>query len=135
VAAAEREYEFAAQLRDREEQLRRLRDEVVLFRDFLAGLSFVYRVPSVPPGADVAYVISGGVVLFSFPFPSTQESLGSVKARVRVALSRPRSPSDDLDAELREERFLVARWFRWKPEERQRGIPFERFLGDSGPIP
>ena len=43
-AAAERKYEFAAQLRDREAQLRRLRDEVVAFRDFLAGPSFVYRV-------------------------------------------------------------------------------------------
>lgn len=133
VAADEREYEFAAQLRDREAQLRRLRDEVVLFRDFLAGLSFVYLIPSVRPGADVAYVISGGVVLLSFPLPSRQESLDAAKARVRMALSRPRTPSDDLDAELREERFLVARWFRWKPEERQRGISFERFLSDSWP--
>ena len=129
-AAAEREYEFAAQLGNREAQLRRLRDEVVSFRDFLAGLSFVCRAPSEPSGPDVGYLIRRGIALFSFDFPSERKPRNSLKSRVRAALSRPPSPYDESDAELREQRFLVARWFRWNPDERRHAIDWERFLNE-----
>ncbi len=127
-ATATREFELAARLRDREERIRSLRNEVVLFRDFLAGLSFVYRVSSGPAGPDRGYMISAGRVLFSFSFTFGANPPTALRNQIRSVLSHPMPPPEALDVQTREEIFLVTRWFRWKPEERERTVSFEEFL-------
>ena len=106
-AAAAREFELAARLRDRERPLRVLRDDVVLFRDFLAGLTFLYRVPSEPTGPDRGYVLSGGRVLFSFSFTSDPDFLPALRDRVTAVLSQQMPTSYGTDVGIREEIFLV----------------------------
>lgn len=132
-AADSKEYEIAASLRDREARLRTLRDEVVLFRDFLAGLTFLYRVPSEPDGPDTGYVVSEGRVLSSFRIPPDPESRGFLQDRIRSILTDRFLPPVHDQAESREEVFLVVRWFRWNPEERMRTVPFEEILAAPGP--
>ena len=116
-AATAREFELAARLRDREKRLRVLRDDVVLFRDFLVGLTFLYRVPSEPTGPNRGYVLSGGRVLFSFNFTSDLDFLPELRDRVTAVLSQQMPTSYGMDVGMREEIFLVARWFRSKPDE------------------
>jgi excinuclease ABC subunit C len=120
--ASRHEFERAALYRDRVARFQGLRDEIVLFRQALANLSFVYRVPSTPPGDEHAYVIHRGRVVWSFslsPSPPTQ-----LAERLERALSE--ASSEAVDDSAREEAFLVARWFRLKPEELERTVPFDR---------
>lgn len=127
-AAARKEFERAASLRDREARLRVLRDEVVRFRKFLREFCFVYRLPSEPSGPDRGYVIVGGRVLFSFPYgaePSTD-----VASRLRKHLSETNPATEEMDDETREEIFLVTRWFRGRPGELARTTPLGSILGN-----
>ncbi len=124
-AAMNRDFELAARLRDRESNLRELRDEVVLFSEFLASLSFVYRVPSESDDPDRGYVISVGRVVHTFDYAADGQLPTGVRNRVQRVRSRPAQTPDRLGDQAREETFLVARWFRWRPEERSRTTPFE----------
>jgi len=118
-AASRHEFEQAAMYRDRAARFEGLRDEIVLFRQALAGLSFVYRVPSIPTGDDRGYVIRRGRVASSFFFTEQPQ----LEERLRDALAEP--APDHVNDSAREEAFLVARWFRLKPEELARTIPFD----------
>jgi excinuclease ABC subunit C len=120
-AAARHEFEQAAFYRDRAARLQGLRDEIVLFRQALAGLSFVYTVPSIPPGDERGYVIHRGRVVCSLSFAPDRPV--RFEERLRNALAE--SPPEAMDDSAREEAFLVARWFRRKPEELARTIPFD----------
>jgi hypothetical protein len=119
-AASRHEFEQAAMYRDRAERFEGLRDEIVLFRQALAGLSCVYRVPSIPTGDDRGYVIHRGRVVSSFSFAAGPPSL---EDRVRDAVAEP--APDHADDSAREEAFLVARWFRLRPDELARTTPFD----------
>ncbi len=121
-AVARREFEQAARFRDRSVRLEELRNEIVFFRRFLSDLSFLYRVPTTPEGADWGYVIVEGRVAFSFPLgPTPPEGFeGNLAAH-----GRPAARGHHLGDGDREEIFLIARWFRWKPEERERTIPLD----------
>lgn len=125
-AAARREFERAALLRDREARIRALRDEVVLFRETLRELSFVYRLPSEPSGPDRGYLILRGRVLCSFDYDA--DTTEDVDGRVRAHLCDRGAVPDEMDPETREEVFLVTRWFLKRPEERARTIPLSRAL-------
>ncbi|HEY7820350.1 MAG TPA: UvrB/UvrC motif-containing protein [Vicinamibacteria bacterium] len=122
-ASSRCEYEQAALYRDRAARFQGLRDEIALFRQALTELSFVYRVPSIPAGNERGYVIRRGRVVWSFSFDTEQPP------RVGDGLRDPlvTSPPDYGDESAREEAFLVARWFRLKPEELARTTPLERF--------
>jgi excinuclease ABC subunit C len=126
-AADRHEFERAALYRDRAARFEDLRDEIVLFKQVLAGLSFVYRVPSIPPGDERGYVIHRGRVAWSFPIARGLPKQLEERLRNAVADSAP----DDMDDSAREEAFLVARWFRWKPDELARTMPFE-LVGTGG---
>jgi excinuclease ABC subunit C len=119
-AASRHEFEQAAMYRDRAARFEGLRDEIVLFRQALAGLSFVYRVPSMPTGEDRGYVIHRGRVASSFSFATEP---GRLEDRVRDALAQP--APNHADDSAREEAFLVARWFRLRPDELARTSPFD----------
>ena len=120
-AASRHEFERAAHYRDRAARFQGLRDEIMLFKQALASLSFVYRLPSTPPGDERGYVIHRGRVVWSFslsPDPTAQ-----LEERLRSVLSE--SSAENMDDSAREEAFLVARWFRLKPEELTRTVRFD----------
>jgi hypothetical protein len=118
-AATLREFEQAAIYRDRAARFQGLRDEIVLFRESLGSLSFVYRVPSQPVGEDRGYVIHRGRVVSSFSFGAgTDQELVDL---ISGALTEP--TPDPANDSAREEAFLLARWFRLRPDELARTIP------------
>jgi excinuclease ABC subunit C len=119
-AAAEREYERAARLRDREAGLRELRDRVQAFERARAQLNFVYRPADPESGApgERAYLIVSGRVRHTFDAPEAGPSR---------QLGLPACEPDPIAARLslteREELFMVARWFRQNPGELERTEP------------
>lgn len=121
-AAERHEYEMAARFRDSEERLRHLRDEVVAFRDYLEGLTFVYRVPVEEKRAR-GYLLRAGRVRLTFDEPDAGSGAARELARnLRGLLRDPDRPPAALTVEEREELFLAARWFRAHPAERERGL-------------
>jgi len=129
-AAEGRHYEMAARYRDSEERLRALRDEVVAFRDHLAGLTFVYRVPVAGKEAR-GYLLRHGLVRLTFDEPDPGSSAALDLAReLRVLLAGPDRPPSAFTVEEREELFLAARWFRAHPKERRRGVNPRRYVAE-----
>lgn len=131
-ASRERAYEWAARWRDRGERIRALRDDVIEFRDQIAGLRFVYRVPGTPVRA---YLVAGGRVRLTFdeqpsgdPDRPPRPDPG-LADRLRTALDRADGhPPLPIGDDAREELFLVARWFRNRPAERARAWHPETYL-------
>ena len=80
-AASDRNYEYAALLRDRIERLRGFRDELVGFRGTMEGLSFVYRVPGFA-GDDRIYLIRRGRIRKELQYPKGKAG----RARVAEAI-------------------------------------------------
>ena len=142
-ASALREPAVAAQLRNAEEALRRLRDDLVSFRLWRESLTFIYRIP-VAKGNFRCYLLSRGQVRLAFDEPAATERNGvppnsaatawsaPVAHRVREILSSPELGDAMLSDEEREELFLTTRWFRNRPEELERTEPPERWLARSG---
>ncbi len=147
-ASSDRAFEVAALWRDRMEGIERLRETLVDHRRYLDSLRFLYRVPTGPDlprqdsdDAPVArahrvYLIIGGRVRLTFdeapslpgnPPPSLDELR---RSQIAGALDRAENEVPlPLDEEAREELFLVARWFRRRPEELARGCPPAAYLG------
>jgi excinuclease ABC subunit C len=127
-AAGRQAYEMAARLRDSEERLRKLRDDVVAFREYLDGLTFVYRVP-LKDGLVRGYLLRAGRVRLTFDEPTAgSDAALEVATRIRAVLAEKNTPPAVLTPEEREELFLVARWFRAHPSERFLGEEPEEFL-------
>ena len=150
TSARRLEFEQAGRIRDRIQALERLRGEIAAFRSHLAGLTFVYRVPAAdgtgPRGekADVrrrgaeadrgaledrGYLIQEGRVRLTFPWPGDTRT----EEAVRRISAEPPTPPEALSPGGREELFLVARWFRDRPEEMARAMGFETFLDGADP--
>lgn len=127
VAADRFEFEYAATLRDRHAALLEFRDQLVAFRGFVEGLSFVYKVPGVD-GDDRVYLIRSGRVQRELPLPKGREQRSTVDEAVRETYRGPNPPVSALEPEEAAEILLVARWFRLNPEERRRTIKPERWL-------
>jgi excinuclease ABC subunit C len=129
-AAERREYEMAARYRDSEESLRSLRDEVVSFREYLEGLTFVYRVPAEDEGRARGYLLRHGRVRLTFDEPAKGSSEARRLAASLRSLMAGTEPSPvALGVDEREELFLAARWFRARPEERERAEEVEAYIG------
>ncbi len=130
-AAARREYEYAALLRDRSERLRRFRDQLVAFRGRVEDLSFVYRVPGFG-GDDRVYLIRKGRILREMPYPRGRRARERVATVVEKAYGGadigPQGLAPDAAAEI----LLVARWFRLRPKERRRALAPKRWLEKKG---
>jgi excinuclease ABC subunit C len=138
-AGRSREFEHAARLRDRLEALERLQEAIAQFRDFLTGLTFVYRVPagaSPAPEEERGYLVLGGRVRITFSLPSTSagsgasgsEGIRAVEAAIRRVRDEPPAAPEALTPAEWEELFLVARWFRDNPRELERTEAPEAFL-------
>ncbi|TVP53817.1 MAG: nuclease [Gemmatimonadales bacterium] len=146
-ASTDRAFEVAALWRDRLERIERLRETLVDHRRYLDSLRFVYRVPTDPgrprgvsgdgpeARAHRVYLIIGGRVRLTFDeaptlpgrLPPARED--RQKSRIAAALDQATGEVPlPLDEEAREELFLVARWFRRRPEELERGCPPEAYI-------
>ncbi|TVR60444.1 MAG: nuclease [Gemmatimonadales bacterium] len=132
-AAARRDFEGAARLRDRRDRLERLRSDVLEFGRFLRSLHFVYH-PSTPDEAPLGEAPSTCVILrgqlrltLPGPTPSLDPDEPAGRA-VRHLLLEPPSPPHQRGAQDWEELFLLARWFRRRPEELTRTRPVESLL-------
>jgi len=143
AASARRDHAVAARLRDAEDELRHLRDDIVSFHRMRESLTFIYRVP-VAEGSHRCYLLRRGLVRLVFddpvvtgrsgghPDPATRSLSASVAGQVQAVLSGP-DPEDALmSAEEREELFLTTRWFRDRPEEMLRTESPEEWLARPG---
>lgn len=114
-AAAAREYEVAARLRDRRERLARLRALVVEARRHREALSFVYR----PGGGSRLHLVRRGEVLLSAEASSMEDRTSALALadRIQAAWNAPPREPAVLEDDAREALFLVLRWFREHPPE------------------
>lgn len=134
AASARLEFEHAGRIRDRIEALERLRLQVTSFRAFLESLTFIYALPGATPELGRGYLVREGRVRLAFPWPDLDSGRppdSETAARVRTVAAEPPTPPEALPAGGREELFLVARWFRDRPGERERTLPVEEFLSEA----
>ncbi len=126
-AAARLDFEYAGLMRDRIERLHRFREEITAFRGRVEGLSFVYPVPD-RDGGERIYLLRRGRVRDAFPGPRTRRARERVARRIEEVWSEPGGGPAGLTPEEAGEILLVARWFRLRPEERERTSPPEEWL-------
>jgi excinuclease ABC subunit C len=128
-AAERQEFELAGRLRDRMEGLQGIRDAIGSFAEHLKSLNFVYR-PSGNGAGDAgaeeekrSYLIVEGRVRWTFPWPAPEEADPTLASKLERLRREPVTPPEGLSPDDREELFLVARWFRDRPLERERTFP------------
>lgn len=117
-------FERATILRDRLEAVRRLSQRLHRLRHIQQTHSFIYTVAA-HDGGNTWYVIREGRVLAAIAEPTTAKAKSEVTRTIRRDYSAP------LPAPTPEELsaiYLVAAWFRRKPEERDGAIDVERLL-------
>lgn len=125
LAAARRlEFEYAAVQRDRMERIRMFQQDLAAYRGEIEALRFVYPVTG-HNGARRLYLIRGGRIADTLPFPRTGATRTRVADRVREVFSGAAPGPAGLTPYQAAEILLVARWFRLKPEERERAVPPE----------
>ncbi|NTX53199.1 UvrB/UvrC motif-containing protein [Myxococcus sp. CA039A] len=116
LAARRLQFEYAAELRDRAERLKNLREWMVSLGRTMKRLSFVYTVPG-HAGDDRVYVLRRGSVRDERPAPRTPEEREALEARVREIFERPEPETLGLRAHEAQEVMLIARWFHLHPDE------------------
>ncbi|HEX5003768.1 MAG TPA: hypothetical protein VFV65_00525 [Gemmatimonadales bacterium] len=127
-AAAAQDYERAARMRERFEQLEWLLAATARSRAAVDLLSFVYRDPGVF-GDDRAYLIRRGTVRACFPFPTTPIEQIAFRAVVREELAREEPSTGPLPVESIDEIVLLLSFFRVHPEALKRTTPLEEWRG------
>ncbi|RMH12977.1 MAG: nuclease [Gemmatimonadetes bacterium] len=130
AAAARRDFEYAAQLRDRLERLASFQQQLAAFRGRVASLSFVYRVPGFA-GDDRIYVIRRGRIRDDLPHPRSAAARRRACARIERVLGEPDAGPAGLRPEEAAETLLVARWFRLRPRELKRTTPIETWMAEA----
>jgi excinuclease ABC subunit C len=119
-AAAERlQFEYAAQVRDRAGRLAIARNELLAARGAIDALSFVYRVPG-HAGADRIYVIRRGCIRIDSPAPAGDDERIAFERKAAAILGRVDAWAASGRTAQVAEVLLIARWFRLRPEERER---------------
>ncbi|HJS46945.1 MAG TPA: GIY-YIG nuclease family protein [Gemmatimonadales bacterium] len=125
-AAEEEEFERAVRWRERYEALEWLLGSVARARAARDLLTFVYRDPG-SHGDDRAYLLRGGEVRATFPWPGTPIEAEAFRGVVREELARPITPTGPLPAERVDEILLVMSWFRTHPDALRRTTPLEEW--------
>jgi hypothetical protein len=123
-AAAAQEFERAAKWRERFERLEWLLAAASRARLATDALTFVYRDPGML-GDDRAYLIRGGIVRASYPFPITPIEREAFGAVVAAELARPPASGGGLPHQHLDEILLVMAWFRRHPEAFRRTTRLE----------
>jgi excinuclease ABC subunit C len=132
--AAERlDFEYAGTLRDRAARLEAVRNELVALRGSVAGSTFLYPVAGYD-GEDRVYLVRRGAIVMEFPAPEAPLEWERLTHRAREILDL--SGPDALHVHPREapEILLIARWFRLRPEERERVLPIDRSRTSGGAV-
>lgn len=120
--ASERmQFEYAAELRDRMERLRTIRDDLVALAHTLDHLSLVYPVPG-HDRDDRVYLIRRGSVHAELRAPRTDEERDALLERARELFAPAVQSPLRVDPYRIAEMLLVARWFRLNPDERRRAL-------------
>ncbi len=120
AAAAELNFEWAASLRDRLAHVSWLHERVQRFRANVDRLTFRYEAKTVDGGTQV-YLIRRGTVRAEYPKPVTEEGQREARALMRQLFLAPDPTGSDIPTHDLDEFYLVASWFRRRPEE-QRAI-------------
>ena len=118
TAADRLQFEYAAQLRDRMNQLEDTRGQLLSLRGFIDSLSFVYEVPG-HNGDDRVYIIHRGSIREDSPAPRNDAEQRALIERARRLLARRETYARVVPTQAAEI-LLLARWFRLHPEELQR---------------
>lgn len=118
-AAQRRDFEYAAMVRDRIERLQRFQEELTAFRGRVDALTFVYRVPG-HAGRDRIHLVKSGRLRASLAHPKTARARRSASERITAVFGAFEPGPAGLSALEAAEIFLVARWFRLRPEELKR---------------
>jgi excinuclease ABC subunit C len=118
-AAQRTNFEYAAELRDRAQRLRDVRDGLLALRSSLANLSFMYRVPGFA-GDDRIYMVRAGSIRAEVAAPRTPAEGARLAARAREVYTGPDPLRMGVPPHKVAEILLIARWFRLRPEERER---------------
>jgi len=124
-ASARLEFERAAVLRDRLERVSWLYERVQHFHANVDRLTFQYRARG-PAGAEWMYLIRRGTVRAEVPVPvdaAAQEALATLAQRI---FEGPDPAGADIPTHDLDEFYLVASWFRRRPQERERTIATRR---------
>lgn len=128
VKAARRlDFEFAAIQRDRMERLRRFQEDLAAYRGELEGLRFVYEAEG-HNGARRLYLVRGGRIADVVPAPRMPSTRMRVLGRIQDVFSRRPPGPAGLTPYQAAEILLVSRWFRLKPEEREKTLPPEQWI-------
>ena len=122
-AAGQARFEVAARWREKFEQLEWLLAATSRARSARDLLTFVYRDPG-DFGDDRVYLVRQGVVLASFPYPSTPIEHEAFRAVVADEVARPQPPPGPLPPESIDEILLLMSWFRAHPEALRRTSPY-----------
>lgn len=118
AAARSLAFERAATLRDRLEAVHRLSQRLQRLRHIQQSHSFIYPVAD-HEGGDTWYVIREGRVLAAMPAPCDVKEKKRIGTRVRRIYDAPLpAPTPDELSTI----YLLAAWFRRKPEEKDKAI-------------
>ena len=126
TAAAEARFEVAARWREKFEQLEWLLAATSRARSARDLLTFVYRDPG-DFGDDRVYLVRQGVVLASFPNPTTPIEHEAFRAVVAEEIARPAPPTGPLPLDAIDEILLLMSWFRTHPEALRRTSPYSNW--------
>jgi excinuclease UvrABC nuclease subunit len=126
AASAAQTFEQAARWREKFEQLEWLLAAIARARSAVDLLSFVYRDPGMF-GDDRAYLIRGGVVKATFPFPTTPIEEEAFAAVVSEELGQTQ-PATTIPRKSVDEIMLVMSWFRRHPYALRRTTPLSEWM-------
>jgi excinuclease ABC subunit C len=117
-ASAELHFERAAVWRDKADRLAWLWSRVTRFHASMDRLTFRYDVPAERDGdAGRVYLVRRGTVRADVPAPSTPEEHAALDVLAARVFHGPDPRGDDVPMHDLDEFYLVASWFRRRPEE------------------
>lgn len=131
-AAKRLEFEYAGSLRDRAQRLEAVRNDLVTLRGSILGSTFLYPVQG-HEEEDRVYLLRRGLIIGEFPAPANQAGWTELSEKARNLLDY--SGPDTLHVQPHEapEILLIARWFRLRPDERERTLPIDHPLATAYP--
>jgi excinuclease ABC subunit C len=118
-AAAALEFERAAVLRDRLERIRWLQQRVQHFRANVDRLTFRYHARGTDD-SEWVYLVRRGTVRAEVPHPTNEESRAQLEALAHRVYEGADPSGADIPSHDLDEFYLVASWFRRRPDERDR---------------
>lgn len=113
-------YERAGVLRDRLALVRWLHDRLQHFHANVDRLTFRYHARGREADDEWIYLVRRGTVRAEVPRPRTPDEAAAVHALVRRVYEGPDPTGADIPTHDLDEFYLVASWFRRRPEEKRR---------------